>query len=342
MTPRRKLLKSTMRVFDRYLDLEHQLSTALKRRKNESKFRKLTVCSENGVDFSSNDYLSLRQLAWVKDRLLKAISGAKYIGSGGSRLLDGNSTEYEALERDLAEFYAADSALLFNSGYDANTAVLGTIPQTNDIIIYDELVHASMHNGMKLSRASSRMPFKHNSVADAVAVVTRAASSRPPDANIFVALETVYSMDGDQAPLVELIRELSTIPRTYLIVDEAHSTGILGDQGRGLCHQLGIERQVAIRIHTFGKALSCNGGMLLLVLLAAGILTSAVVLASETIRSYLVNYGRPLIYSTAMSFPALAAIRVSHDFLLSEHYPHVRTKQAFLFFFFFYFFFQSI
>jgi 8-amino-7-oxononanoate synthase len=241
--------------------LNEQLAVLLDKRQRDSKLRKLTISQSGSKDFSSNDYLSLRTDPFIKRRLIQEISTAEYIGSGGSRLLDGNSAYYEELETQIARFHRAEAGLLFNSGYDANSAVFGTLPQPGDIVVYDELIHASVHNGIKLCRASQRVPFRHNSISNAKNILGD-LSLRYPNKNIFVAVESVYSMDGDRAPLKEFVEILSNIPNSYLIVDEAHSTGVLGGNGQGLCHSLGIEDKVAVRVHTFGKAMAANGGKL--------------------------------------------------------------------------------
>lgn len=229
------------------------------------------------------------------------------LGSGGSRLLDGNSTYAEILENDIAAFHKAPAGLLCNSGFDANVSLFSCLPQPGDIIIYDELIHASVHDGMRLSRANKCIPFTHNNVASFRDTLVKCQLNENGTSNsrrnVFVAVEAVYSMDGDVAPLqeiTELLKEIFPEGNGHLIVDEAHSTGVLGQKGRGLVCQLGLEDKVLTRLHTFGKALACNG---------------AVLLCSPIIRQYLINYARPFIYSTFMSYPALAAIRASYTLL---------------------------
>lgn len=189
-----------------------------------------------------------------------------YIGSGGSRLLDGNSEYAEELENAICVAHNACSGLLFNSGYDANTSVLSTIPQPGDIIIYDEYIHASIHNGMKLSRSAKKVSFDHNSVKsleqvlkDELEMISGIRSSK---VNVFIVVETVYSMDGDICPLAEIlhvVKSLLPMGNGYIIVDEAHATGVIG---LGLVSHLNLEKEIFIRMHTFGKALACNGGKL--------------------------------------------------------------------------------
>ncbi|KAK5689124.1 hypothetical protein LTR17_026508 [Elasticomyces elasticus] len=282
-------------------NLETTISHRLDRRRSSSTIRRLTTTPPNAVDFSSNDFLSLASNDELRQSFLEELArGPSNTGSGGSRLLDGNSTYAEALEHRIAAFHNARTGLLCNSGFDANSG---------DVIVYDEAIHASVHDGMKLSRAGKCVSFAHNDVEALRTVLCDCVAADPAvkdgRRNVFVAVETVYSMDGDIAPLqaiVNLLNDESVLPasNSYFIVDEAHSNGIYGAQGRGLVSELGLEEEVAVRLHTFGKALAANG---------------AIILCSPLIREYLVNYARPLIYTTFMSFPALAAIKASYGFL---------------------------
>ncbi|KAK5721541.1 hypothetical protein LTR15_006130 [Elasticomyces elasticus] len=282
-------------------NLETTISHRLDRRRSSSTIRRLTTTPSNAVDFSSNDFLSLASNDELRQSFLEELArGPSNTGSGGSRLLDGNSTYAEALEHQVAAFHNARTGLLCNSGFDANSG---------DVIVYDEAIHASVHDGMKLSRAGKCVSFAHNDVEALRTVLYDCVAADPAvkdgRRNVFVAVETVYSMDGDIAPLqaiVNLLNDESVLPasNSYFIVDEAHSNGIYGAQGRGLVSELGLEEEVAVRLHTFGKALAANG---------------AIILCSPLIREYLVNYARPLIYTTFMSFPALAAIKASYGFL---------------------------
>ncbi|KAK0983358.1 hypothetical protein LTR91_011301 [Friedmanniomyces endolithicus] len=290
--------------------LEATLSRTLDKRRSSSTIRQLTTTAPNAVDFSSNDFLSLATNPELRQSFLQELErGPPNTGSGGSRLLDGNSTYAETLERQIAAFHNAPAGLLCNSGFDANVGLFSCLPQPGDVIIHDAAIHASVHDGMRLSRAAQCLPFAHNDIASLRAVLQTCVASNPTilhgQRNIFVAVETVYSMDGDLAPLraiVALLRDKTLLPASnaYLIVDEAHSTGLYGAQGRGLVCELGLENDVTVRLHTFGKALAANG---------------AVLLCSPVVREYLVNYARPLIYTTFMSFPALAGVKASYAFL---------------------------
>ncbi|PSN61823.1 PLP-dependent transferase [Corynespora cassiicola Philippines] len=289
--------------------LESKLNTHLTRRAATSTLRTLTLPTQT-TDFSSNDFLTLSRSPLLKSAFLGELSASGLpLGSGGSRLLDGNSRYAEALEEEISSFHGAEAGLLFNSGFDANAGFFACVPQGGDVVVFDELVHASVHDGMRLSRAAGRVPFRHNDVGDLRAVLGRLVREveglREGKCHVIVAVEAVYSMDGDVVPLkevVEAVEELLPDGRGYVVIDEAHSTGVLGPQGRGLVCELGLEKRVFARLHTFGKALACNG---------------AIILGSPLLRHYLINYARPLIYTTFMSYPALAAIKASYSLLKS-------------------------
>ncbi|EME39931.1 hypothetical protein DOTSEDRAFT_37969 [Dothistroma septosporum NZE10] len=292
--------------------LEEAITTRLERRATTSTLRRLTTNPPDSVDFSSNDFLSLASSQSLRACFLQELQSDPALklnlGSGGSRLLDGNSTYAEQLEQDIADFHNAPSGLLCNSGFDANTGLFSCLPQSGDVIVYDEYIHASVHDGMRLSRAAKTTAFTHNSVDALTEVIAACVRGNAEIArgrrNLFVAVEAIYSMDGDVAPLAEivaLVKRLLPNGNGHIIVDEAHSTGVLGLKGRGLVCELGLENDITIRLHTFGKALACNG---------------AILLSSPTIRKYLINYARPIIYTTFMSYPALAGVRASYKWLM--------------------------
>lgn len=271
-----------------------KLRNALESRKSEGLLRELRVV-ENKIDFSSNDYLGLARNAELKvkiDEVYQSLTFTNKLGSTGSRLISGNSQYFEDLETFLASTHLAESALLFNTGYMANLAVFSTLPQKGDTVLYDELSHACIKDGIRLSLAE-RFSFLHNDLQSLENKLKRGKGQ------IFVAVESVYSMDGDFAPL----SELATLCDKYdaiLIVDEAHSTGIFGKNGSGLVCALGLEKRIPIRIHTLGKAMGCHG---------------AVVVGSEELRPYLINFARPFIYTTAMSLHSLVSIKESYRYL---------------------------
>lgn len=292
--------------------LEGCLSTALKKRTSQSTIRQLTTFPPNSADFSSNDFLSLATSQELRKTFLRELQSDPTItvnlGSGGSRLLDGNSKYAEKLEHDVASFHRAEAGLLCNSGFDANTGLFSCLPQPGDVVVYDEFIHASVHDGMRLSRARRTVHFAHNDPEALRSVLEECHREdegiRDGRRNVFIAVEAVYSMDGDIAPLKEivaLVKEILPEGNGHLIVDEAHSNGVFGPKGRGLVCELRLEKEITVRLHTFGKALACNG---------------AILLCSPLIRQYLVNYARPMIYTTFMSYPSLAAIRASYSFLM--------------------------
>ncbi|KAG9859204.1 PLP-dependent transferase, partial [Aureobasidium melanogenum] len=302
--------------------LERSLALALSRRRQASTLRNLTLPAASAIDFSSNDFLSLSNSSALRDLYLRELATRPDfpLGSGGSRLLDGNSEYAEALEKDIAAFHGAEDGLLCNSGFDANAGLFSVLPQPGDIVVYDSYIHASVHDGMRASRAGANFAFIHNSVEDLRAVLKRCIASdekfRSGRRSIFVAVEAIYSMDGDVAPLkeiVEAVNDLLPNGNGHIIVDEAHSTGVLGPQGRGLVSALGLEDKITIRLHTFGKAMACNGAV------------AAIILCSPLIKHYLINYARPLIYTTFLSFPALAAIRAAYTFLWNDNSTALAT-----------------
>lgn len=303
-----------------FISLEHLLTN----RQRNSNRRRLSLSSSTSTDFSSNDFLSLSTSSALRKAYLTELASSSHIplGSGGSRLLDGNSTYAEDIEKDIANFHNAPAALLFNSGFDANSGIFSCLPQPGDVVLYDEYIHASVHEGMKLSRAGVIKKFVHNSVREfkkiLEEVVQRDERIRNGEKNVFVAVESVYSMDGDVAPIVEMLDILDkTLPMSngHMIVDEAHSTGVFGDHGRGLVCALGVEDRVLARLHTFGKALSSGG---------------AVVLCPPIVREYLINYARSLIYTTALGLPTLAMIKTVYSFLREGETQDAQNKLWYL------------
>lgn len=249
----------------------------LQDRKEKGSLRSL-LSFDNHVDFWSNDYLGLAQIA----------QPVELTGSTGSRLISGNSNVVEEVERQVATHFESEAALIFNSGYDANLGLFSSLPQKGDTIIYDEFVHASVRDGIRLSFANS-FSFRHNDVPDLRKKLQKADRMSPiasamAQGTIFVAVESLYSMDGDLAPLEE-ISQLCKEYDALLIVDEAHSGGVFGKGGRGLCRELGIADSVFIRLFTFGKAYGAHG---------------AAVCCSDEVREFLINFARSFIYTTAL------------------------------------------
>jgi len=263
--------------------LNDSMRKLLSKRKDQSALRALSIAPSTSIDFSSNDFLSLSNSPLLKSAYLQELESNPdfKLGSGGSRLLDGNSLYAEKLEKDIANFHGAPSALLFNSGFDANSGFFSCVPQPGDLIFYDEHIHASVHEGMRLSRAGAQISFAHNSVIELRRKLSEHihedALVRSGTRNIFVAIESLYSMDGDLAPItciIELVEELLPSGNGHIIVDEAHSNGVYGFQGRGIVSSLGLEDRIFARLHTFGKGLACNGGSFSIVLTIC-ILTSS-------------------------------------------------------------------
>lgn len=249
------------------------------------------LIAREGADFASNDYLGLAASPLLTEAVAAAMARGVPIGSGGSRLLRGNHPEHESLEAEAAAFFGRESALYFSSGYAANAALLGTLPQRGDLVLFDELVHASAHEGMRLGRAEAR-PVAHNDVAafaDAIAAWRRGGG----EGRVWIAVESLYSMDGDVAPLAAL-SALAGSEAAVLVVDEAHATGVYGPQGQGLAH--GLPTANLITLHTCGKALGCEG---------------ALVTGPAIVRDFLVNRGRAFIFSTASSPLMAAAVRAA-------------------------------
>lgn len=217
------------------------------------------------TDFTSNDYLSLSSSQHLRSLFLNKLSIAPDIlGSGGSRLLV-NGQAHANLEDRLRQFFRGEAALLFNSGFDANVGFFSCIPQPGDAIIYDEHIHASVHDGMRASRVDRPflISFDHNSLPALRSTLMMIRNRTSTRQSVFVAVESLYSMDGTFAPLKEMvgvIEEIFPSGNAYLIVDEAHSTGIYGPEGRGRVAMLGLEDRVLARLHTFGKALAASGG----------------------------------------------------------------------------------
>lgn len=248
-------------------------------------------------DFVSNDYLGLARSEELFNRIQhrhQSINVTNKNGSGGSRLLSGNTLLAEKVEKDLAALFNAEAALLFNSGYTANLAIVSSIAGLGDTILYDHLSHVCLKEGAWMSKAEAR-PFRHNDVKDLEIKLKQAQHH----GDVFVVIETVYSMDGDIAP----VKEIYDVCRYYganLIVDEAHSTGVMGNHGNGYLNEIGLADKVFARVYTFGKAMGVHG---------------ACVCGSETLIKYLVNFARPFVYTTAMPIHSIISIEQAFEYL---------------------------
>ncbi|HWG07006.1 MAG TPA: 8-amino-7-oxononanoate synthase [Beijerinckiaceae bacterium] len=261
-----------------------------------------------GIDFASNDYLALAGSARLRDAVATALAAGTPIGAGGSRLLRGNCPEHEALEAEAATFFDAESALFFGGGYVANFAVLTTLPQKGDLVLLDALVHASIHEGARAGRAEHRL-FAHNDAEAADSAIAAWRVAAGGRGGLFIVVESLYSMDGDFAPLAALA-EVAERHDGFLVIDEAHATGVYGLQGRGLAASL-EGRDNVIVVHTCGKALGAAG---------------ALVTAPRVLRDFLINRCRPFIYATAP--PPIMAVAVREALKIAVEEPQRRTRLA--------------
>ncbi|RWD26488.1 MAG: 8-amino-7-oxononanoate synthase [Mesorhizobium sp.] len=262
------------------------------------KDRLRSLSGRAGLDFASNDYLGLARSKRMAEAVAAALAAGTPVGAAGSRLLRGNDPEHEALEAKAAGFFGAERALFFGGGYVANFALLTTLPQKGDLVVLDELIHASAHEGARAGRAEV-MLAAHND-AGAVDDAIRSWRASGGGGRPWIVAESLYSMDGDRAPLGDLIA-VADRHDAFLFVDEAHATGVYGPDGRGLAHDLEGRDNVVV-LHTCGKALGASG---------------ALVTAPAVLCDYLVNRCRPFIYATApsplMAVAAATALEIVAD-----------------------------
>ncbi len=273
---------------------EQKMADKLEERRASHSIRKLIPANSSMIDFCSNDYLGLARSETVLREVeaewkrLKSFGNHQLIGSGGSRLLAGDSDYAQELENELAVFYKSESVLLFNSGYTANIALFSSIPKRGDTILYDELIHASVRDGIRMSTAKS-WSFTHNDLSNLEELLKKSTGT------VYVAAEAVYSMDGDECPLEELVTLCEKYNAAF-ILDEAHSNGLYGEKGEGIAVAKNLHARIFARLLTFGKAAGCHG---------------AVVAGSTLLRDYLVNFARPFIYTTALPIHDLAVIKMA-------------------------------
>src|SRR5882724_1215869 len=267
------------------------------------------LCGRVGVDFTSNDYLGLAESEELKRAAADAVARGVPAGSGGSRLLRGNHPEHEALEDEAAAYFGAETALYFGGGYVANFAVFSTLPQRGDLVVHDELIHASVHEGLRRGRADFvAVPHNKADAFDAAIVRWRRAGGK---GRPWLSVESLYSMDGDSPDLAELFA-VADRHQAMVVIDEAHATGVLGPQGRGLAAAF-EGRDNVITLHTCGKALGTVGGF---------------ILAPRIIRDFLVNRSRPFIFATAPSPLTAAITRAALE--ISRSNPERRERLAHL------------
>ncbi len=245
---------------------------------------------QRGLDFASNDYLGLAGSTLLRQAASDALARDVPLGAGGSRLLRGNHPEHTALEAEAADFFDTEAALFMGGGFQANQAIFSTLPAAGDLILHDALVHASAHEGMRLGRADTKS-FPHNDVSAARQILAKWRADGGTG-QLWVAVESVYSMEGDLAPLGELAtfcREEGAV----LVVDEAHATGVFGPMGKGLAHGLDAE---VLTLHTCGKALGASGGL---------------ICGAKVMIDMLINRARPFFFATAPSPLNAAVVRAS-------------------------------
>lgn len=275
------------------------LVAKLEIRKQNNALRKLSLPNEL-IDFSSNDYIGFSKNKAIFKQAHEYLINSNCIQNGatGSRLISGNHKVYQKTETYIANFHQSKSALIFNSGYDANVGFFSSVPQKGDLILYDELCHASIRDGIQLSNAKA-YKFKHNDFEDLEKLIERFQTLLT---EVYIVTETVFSMDGDCPNMDELVA-VSDKYGCCLVVDEAHSLGVFGENGEGLVQMLGLQDQVFARIMTFGKGLGCHG---------------AAIVGSQELKEYLVNFARSFIYTTGLSPHSVATILVGYQHLKSE------------------------
>lgn len=278
--------------------LNYRIQNYLQVRKEEQRYRNLFII-ENKVDFSSNDYLGFSHSAYIRQQVKNELYNNPNLKSGatGSRLLSGNSALFKELEHFLAQIHHSEAALLFNSGFDANVGLISTVAKPGDVIFYDEFVHASIHQGMKLSGAEL-ISFEHNCSNDLKLKLESHCSINTR----FIITESIFSMEGDRADL----KDLANISKEFnlnLIVDEAHAVGLFGRNGAGWCIECGIEHDCFARVITFGKAIGSHG---------------AAVLGSTLLINYLINFSKNFIYTTGLETSTLLTVKHTYKYLQSN------------------------
>ncbi|KAI0788128.1 PLP-dependent transferase [Fomes fomentarius] len=265
----------------------------------------------SGPDLFSSDYLSVTTISEVRQTFLERLAKEPLVfRSPSSHPLAETKNAHAEFEQRMATFFRADSALLLNSGYHANVAFWRSVPQNGDAIVFDEFVHASVRDGVAASRCSqAAYTFSHNSVSSLRERIALVLQTHPKIAagngTVFFAVETLYSMDGDFAPLRDIVQAVEDlVPRgcAHIVVDESHTTGLLGPDGRGLVVALGLEKQVGSVVHSFSKVWGMSG---------------AVFLTSALIRQYLIDHGGPVIQSTALPLAHLCALNTTIDYVTS-------------------------
>ncbi|AYN02059.1 aminotransferase class I/II-fold pyridoxal phosphate-dependent enzyme [Chryseobacterium sp. 3008163] len=280
----------------------HYFQEALDKREEEGTLRVLKPQSV-GIDFYSNDYLGFAQNKELQNLLVQQVMDNPHLlsGSTGSRLISGNSSEVVKTEKLIAKEHQYSDALLFSSGYNANLALFSTLPTRHDTIIVDEKIHRSVHDACKMSHAK-KIKFSHNDVGDLENILKR------QNGKSYIAIESLYSMDGDFAPIQE-IAEVAEKYDAYLIVDEAHSFGVFGN---GLVDQFQLQKKILATVITYGKALGSHG---------------AAILCNDVVKSYLVNFASPFIYTTSAQDIQWRSIKIGYEFLKENDNERIKLQQ---------------
>ena len=289
------------------------LQQKLQLREEQNALRTLPVAT-NLIDFASNDYIGFAKNETIFHETHQFLldKNIKVNGATGSRLLSGNHDLYTEAEDYITQFHLSESALIFNSGYDVNVGFFSAVPQRNDIILYDELCHASIRDGILMSNAKA-YKFAHNDFEDLERLLQR-CQTEPVE--VFIVTESVFSMDGD-CPNLEQLTNLCENYNAYLVVDEAHALGVFGEKGEGLVQSLGLQDKVFARIMTFGKGLGCHG---------------AAILGTENLKNYLVNFARSFVYTTGLSPHSVAIILTAYQHLEKEQSELKSLKNNIVFF----------
>jgi 8-amino-7-oxononanoate synthase len=284
------------------MKIPNALQQKLHFRKEANALRKLPMPT-SGIDFSSNDYLGFAKNEQIFDATHQYLvdNTIKINGATGSRLISGNHNLYDITEKYIAAFHQSEAALIFNSGYDANVGFFSAVPQRNDVILYDELCHASIRDGIQMSHAKS-YKFQHNDYEDLEAKISKIQTPNSEFQTIYIVTESVFSMDGD-SPNIETLVQLSEKFKALLVVDEAHALGVFGEKGEGVIQSQQLQNKVFARIMTFGKGLGCHG---------------AAILGNADLIEYLVNFARSFIYTTGLSPHSVATILISYQNLLQS------------------------
>lgn len=298
------------------MKLPKSLQAKLQQRQADNALRQLPT-GKNQVDFASNDYIGFahNETLFYQTHQYLLAHNIKTNGATGSRLISGNHPLYEVTESFIAQFHQAEAALIFNSGYDANVGFFSCVPQRNDIILYDELCHASIRDGIQMSHAKA-YKFQHNDTEDLERLLQKFLTPNSQLPTVYLVTESVFSMDGD-SPNIEALTQLTQKYNAYLVIDEAHALGVFGEQGEGLVQSSGLQDQVFARIMTFSKGLGCHG---------------AAILGSDELKSYLVNFARSFIYTTGLSPHSVATIVVAYQHLAKEKETLALLKNNIVFF----------